>query len=167
MSYVRDTSREAYECIKAEGLLNQLQWSVYAYLYRHGPMTSGEAHNGMYPQHGIVQKVPSQVRARFTELRNMGVFKEVGERACKVTGLKCILWDVTPDLPKEPSDTGAKRIRKALRVLTQQRDTAESILLMMADWWLAGHGCCVHEKNGWQAQIAAIRRRRLEDGGQA
>jgi hypothetical protein len=41
----------------------------------------------------------SQLRARFTELRELGVLNEVGERLCKVSGRMCIVWDVTDALP--------------------------------------------------------------------
>jgi hypothetical protein len=95
MSTVRQTSIDAYNEIKNNGLLKKLHWQVYSHLYHHGPQTSGE----VYQQLGVQQRVPSQLRARFTELREMGVLQEVGERPCGVTGRTCIVWDVTAATP--------------------------------------------------------------------
>lgn len=38
---------------------------------------------------------------RFTEMLEMGVIQEVGERVCSITGRNVILWDVTDQLPKK------------------------------------------------------------------
>lgn len=94
---VRKTSIEAYHKIKDGGLLSERRWQVYACVFEHGPMTSAEAFriiNGYNPIKNITQS-----RARFTELREMGVFAEVGEKICSVTNHKAILWDVTDKLP--------------------------------------------------------------------
>ena len=94
---VRDTSIEAYNKIKENGLLSKRRWQVYDVVYNHGPMTSGEAFKIL--NNGSATKSLTQSRARFTELREMGVFVELGERTCSVTGHAAILWDVTSKLP--------------------------------------------------------------------
>jgi hypothetical protein len=95
----RRTSIEAYERIKREGLLKKAEWEIYDTVYKHGPMTSGDAFliiNGNSPR-----KCLTQSRARFTGLRDKGVLEEVGEGVSKSTGYGGYLWDVTDDLPRK------------------------------------------------------------------
>jgi hypothetical protein len=93
---VRETSAAAYQEIEQRGLLSKARWEVYKAVYFHGPCTSGEAYQ--FIPHGH-RGALSQSRARFTELRDMGVLKEAGERECRVSGHRCIVWDVTSKLP--------------------------------------------------------------------
>jgi hypothetical protein len=97
----RETSIEAYMKIKESGLLSERRWEVYNVVYNNGPLTSAEAFRILNAGRPI--KNITQSRARFTELRDMGVFKEVGEKFCSITGHKVILWDVTSKLPIEIS----------------------------------------------------------------
>jgi hypothetical protein len=90
----RKTSIEAYNQIKANGLLSALQFSIYAKLFDCGPMTQGELWN-TYFQH--MQR--HSVAPRFAELKDRGVVMEVGERPCRVTGVSALVWDVTDRLP--------------------------------------------------------------------
>lgn len=94
---IRSTSREAYNTIKANGLLGKRQWEVYNLLFLHGPCTAMELRK-FFPE-GIVD---SQIRARLNELRKFGVACEVRTRKCTVTGMNVIEWDVTDRLPIEP-----------------------------------------------------------------
>jgi hypothetical protein len=94
---VRQTSMDAYKSIKDNGLLSERRWQVYDVVFKHGPMTSGEAFGHLNA--GVPLRNLTQSRARFTELRECGVFAEVGERDCKVTGHNAIVWDVTDRLP--------------------------------------------------------------------
>jgi len=93
----RNTSIDAYNKIKADGLLSALQMSIYAKLFESGPMTQGEIWL-KYFQH--MQR--HSVAPRFAELKAMGVLTEVGEKPCPVSGINAILWDVTDQLPHEP-----------------------------------------------------------------
>ena len=45
--------------------------------------------------------VISQSRARFTELRELGVIYEVGVKKCSITNRNVIEWDLTDNLPFE------------------------------------------------------------------
>jgi hypothetical protein len=119
---IRRTSIAAYSAIRDSPIIGRIQWRIYAHLYHHGPKTSGEVYRSLRPPH----KTPSQIRARFTELRELGVLREVGERSCRITGRRCILWDVTNNLPKQkkkgprcPSARtaayAAREIRRAMR----------------------------------------------------
>lgn len=93
----RQTSIEAYNTIKENGLLSARRWQVYKTVYENGPITSAEAFQIM--NQGSPMRNITQSRARFTELRDMGVFTEVGKRICSVTGMTVILWDCTKNLP--------------------------------------------------------------------
>lgn len=96
---VRATSIETYRQISESGLLSQRRLEVYKAICKCEPCTSGEAIKYM-SEHGIQHSHIAQSRGRFTELRDLGVIKEVGVRACAVSGRKCIVWEVTGDLPQ-------------------------------------------------------------------
>ena len=94
----RDTSVEAYNKIKSNGLLGKMQFEVYHAVYNFGPCTSAEAY--VHMNKSALTPI-TQSRARFTELRNKGVLKELGMRDCTVTGQHVIVWEVTKELPKK------------------------------------------------------------------
>jgi hypothetical protein len=105
----RKTSIEAYHEIKASGLLSKRRFEVYDALFHYGPMTQMETF--------VKLKHLSQhtVTPRFAELRKMGVIEEVGERACTVTGINVIAWDVTSSLPTQlPKGKTKTKIKKEL-----------------------------------------------------
>lgn len=97
MSTIRTTSIEVYKFLEENGTLSAKRWEVYATVYNNGPMTSAEAIAKINEGKSI--KSLTQSRARFTELRGMGLLKETGERVCKITGYNVIEWDVTDQLP--------------------------------------------------------------------
>lgn len=66
------------------------------------------------------RNVLSQSRARFTELRNLGVIYEKGIKQCSVTGRNAIEWELTNKLPKNkkpPITQKQERINKAITAL--------------------------------------------------
>jgi hypothetical protein len=85
----------AYAEIKNNGLLSRMRWRVYDYLYHHGPLTANEIDAGLM---GPAEVNPSYHK-RLSELENAGTVREVGERACRISGRNCIEWDVTANLP--------------------------------------------------------------------
>ena len=86
------TSIDCYNQIKNEGLLSKRRFECYEALLKNGPCTSGEAMHDRLNGRNVL----SQSRARFTELRDRGVIYEIKpERKCRVSGYKCIVWDVT------------------------------------------------------------------------
>lgn len=95
---VRETSIEAYNTIVANGLLSKRRLEVYKFLYNNGARTQNEV-----ARHYEIYYPGSSARtwgARFSELKNHGVIKEVGVKVDDITGHKGILWDVTANLPK-------------------------------------------------------------------
>jgi hypothetical protein len=100
---VRRTSLETYRAIQADNLLNEQRWMVYRLLYEHGPATSTEL------SQLLAEGAREAPHRRLPELRDCGAAYEVVERPCKVTGRKCIVWDVTADLPDESKLKKPKR----------------------------------------------------------
>lgn len=100
----RETSIEAYQKIQANGLLSKRRWEVYDWIYNNGPCVGNDI-----PIDGG-WKVTSQ-------LKKIGVLKEVGEGISKKTGFKGVLWDVTEKIPekiKSPTlaDLGVKTLEE-------------------------------------------------------
>jgi hypothetical protein len=138
---VRQTSIATYYAIREDGLLSRMRWLVYDCLYQHGPLTAQET----FKQLGL----ESNQSGRFTEMRELGVILEVGERQCAVTGRNVILWDVTAALPSSAERTepprpsrahfraAADELRTVYRFLKQHdRDFSEN-MLRVARWMAA------------------------------
>lgn len=106
----RQTSMQAYAQIENEGLLSQRRLEVYQALFKCGPATSAEVfkHLSDFNRRGII----SQSRARFTELRELGVIDELGTRKCGVTGREAIVWGVNGKLPTERQKPPTKKEKK-------------------------------------------------------
>lgn len=114
---IRQTSIEAYNEIKREGLLGELQFMVYEALFNHGPLTQGELWERCFKNHQRHTIAP-----RFAELFGMGVIKVVRQRPCAVTGRSCLVWDVTDQLPDRK---GLVRVTKDSIIASQRATIAE------------------------------------------
>lgn len=108
----RRTSAMAFQQIKEEGLLSRERWRAYKAVYEIGPCTSAEAFFQMTNTN--TQRI-TQSRARFTELRDMGVLTEVGTRKCSVTGRTAIVWQVTNRLPQKLKAKKVEAMRRRLK----------------------------------------------------
>ena len=114
----RQTSIDCFNQIKSEGLLSKMRLKVYEAILRKAPCTSGEAFATMTTKENQI----SQSRARFTELRELGVIYEVQNRKCSITGMSVIEWDLTDRLPikiKSSNKTKKQRVNDALDSLRQ------------------------------------------------
>lgn len=89
----RDTSKQAYEYIRTNGILDKRHWQTYDYLFRYGPLTPNEVHAKIEENEGHTNK-PS-ITPRFARLERMGIIRELGERICSVTKMTCCYYDVT------------------------------------------------------------------------
>ena len=123
---VRMTSAAAYRQIRDSGLLSKSRMDVYSVIYKHGPLTSAQAYQFLTKQ--TPNKAPNQSRARFTELREMGLIKEIGTTHCPITGHTVILWDVTDGIPKEFEKKKKTKIQKAIQ---KERKECAQIALNM------------------------------------
>lgn len=121
---VRDTSIAAYHQLLATGKLSERRKSVLLTVMEHGPMTSNECFDTMASKGGMRLRFDSNTRARFTELREMGLLAEVGRRVCRVTAQTVILWDINPQVP--PSIPKLERkVSLAERVSSLESKVAE------------------------------------------
>ena len=130
----RQTSIDCYNEIKKEGLLKNRRLEVFEAIYQAAPCTSAEAYmimNKDKPKSNLI----SQSRARFTELRELGVIYEKGIKKCTVTGRNVIEWDLTDKLPiKIKISANQKKDRvnnviNAFRKLYKNKETAS-----IEDW---------------------------------
>ncbi len=97
---MRQTSYEAFKQIESEGLLSKLRFVVYKALYEGGPMTAQETWHYLRDQ--AARRGEARINGitpRFSELFRCGVIEEDGERPCKITKRKCIVWKVNAKLP--------------------------------------------------------------------
>lgn len=92
-------SVDAYEEIIARGLLGRRQLQVYAGLKKHGPCTAGELYQMLKDNRQFDMAANSNIHTRLGELRDKGCAKELGSRACKVTGKKSTIWEITNGVP--------------------------------------------------------------------
>ena len=112
----RQTSIDCYNQIKSEGLLSKMRFKVYESILKKAPCTSAEALSTMLSKNSAI----TSSRARFTELRELGVIYEVRNRKCTITGRTSIEWDLTDRLPinvKKNNKTKKQRINDALNLL--------------------------------------------------
>jgi hypothetical protein len=122
---IRQTSIECYNQIKEEGLLSKRRLEVYEALLSTAPCTSSEAIRNAKTTFGVFG-----VSSRFTELRELGVIYERGEKQCSITGRNVIEWDLTDRLPvniKNPNKTKKQRMDDALnsfRELYKNKNTS-------------------------------------------
>ena len=131
----RQTSIDCYNKIKEQGLLSNMRFKVYEAILKKAPCTSGEAFAIMTTKENQI----SQSRARFTELRELGVIYEKGEKQCTITGRNVIEWDLTDRLPiniKNPNKTKKQRLDAALnslRELYKNKDSTNEDWKIVAD----------------------------------
>ena len=93
---IRDTSIQAYNTIKENGLLSRRRFQVYDTLYKFGPLTQNEAFKEIAKKDTVTQQ---SIGPRFAELLRAGAIQEVGKTLCSITGNLCIKWDVTKKIP--------------------------------------------------------------------
>jgi hypothetical protein len=109
---VRQTSINCYNRIKSEGLLSKRRLEVYEAIYNSAPCTASEIFN--------VKHLKTNQSGRFTELRDLGVIYEKGERRCRVTGRNVIEWDLTDELPTNiKTPTKKDRVNNSLEGLRE------------------------------------------------
>lgn len=96
MRLTRETSKEAYTKIKDSGLLSKRKWQVYDHVFVHGPVIARDVWKKIAPETST-----GSICTRLSELREMGVVKEVGTKVDQATGMTVIEWDVTANLPRK------------------------------------------------------------------
>jgi DNA-directed RNA polymerase subunit RPC12/RpoP len=97
----RATSVEAFYAAIARGTIRtrrlQIWIALQAIQLRTGlAATCGEIFEYLKEEQRVPLRYDSNTATRLTELRDMGLIREVGERPCRVTGQTCITWEVVP-----------------------------------------------------------------------
>lgn len=95
---IRQTSVDAFNAIKAEGLLPELQFIVYEALLKYGPCTANELVWQM-KANGNAIKSRDYFAQRLSELLKKGVAATLPKRPCTVTNRMAMVWVVTNKLP--------------------------------------------------------------------
>ena len=122
----RQTSIDCYNEIKENQLLSKKRFEVFEAILKTAPCTSGEAFATMTTKENQI----SQSRARFTELRELGVIYEKDVRKCRITNRNVIEWDLTGRLPKDVKlsknnkKTRSENALNALRELYKNKNTS-------------------------------------------
>jgi hypothetical protein len=114
----RKTSIDCFNQIKEEGLLSNMRFKIYESILINAPCTSAEVLSTMLSKNSAI----TSSRARFTELRELGVIYEVQNRKCTITGRTSIEWDLTDRLPvnmKKTNKTKKHRTDDALNSLRE------------------------------------------------
>lgn len=147
MSYVRETSLEAYRAIQDNEWVSKKRREVYNVLYHHGPLTGAQI-----SQRSGRSSVSETVRNRLTELRNMGVVKEVDVVPCPITGRNVILWDVTKNMPTKLEVKKAIPLKRQLSDAKEQLEYAKRSLAAIAkgsSQWFKIANLAIQRLNEW------------------
>jgi hypothetical protein len=106
----QNTSINAYNTIKGNGLLGKLQFEVYDVIVHYGPITQGETWSVHFQD-----RQRHDIGPRFAELEKKGVIARIGERACGYTGVDSYIYVATENLPiKLPKAKTKNQIIEAL-----------------------------------------------------
>jgi len=92
----RETSVQAFYNALDAGIIETRRAQVWAGLQSLGVATANEVFEYLKEQRRLGLRYDSNTCARFTELRDLGLIREVGQRPCRVTGQTCITWAVVP-----------------------------------------------------------------------
>lgn len=117
---MRRTSVRAWQAVQE--ILGHLQRSVYKLVYDYGPGTSKEMEQ--YTNLDGPWK-------RLSELRELGLVCEVGERVCRITGQIAIVWDVTDHVLTKAE---VEEYRRKMDVTKRARDTRVTVMKPPADY---------------------------------
>ena len=126
---MRQTSIDCFNQIKEEGLLSKRRLQVYESIYNSAPCTASEVFKE--------KNLKTNQSGRFTELRDLGVIYEKGERTCSITGKNVIEWDLTDRLPvniKNPNKTKKQRVDDALNSLRELYVDSSFNTCLDEDW---------------------------------
>jgi hypothetical protein len=93
----RETSVRAFYDAIAAGVITTRRDQVFAGLAELGSATANETFEHVKTQRREDLRYDSNTRARFTELRDLGLIREVGARPCRITGKTCITWEIVPE----------------------------------------------------------------------
>lgn len=91
-----EISKSIYHQIRGQGLLKNLQFKIYDFIFKHGPSTQTEICDLGFPE-----KRPQSITPRIAELVKMGVVELHTIRKCTITKRKVSAWISTEFLPQK------------------------------------------------------------------
>lgn len=120
---MRQTSIEAYNYVKENGILARFQFQVYETVYLNDGITQNECHRIMEDTYKRRINKPS-VTPNFARLKEMLLIEEIGERDCRVTGRNCLIYSITGNRPfivkkdkPKSKDQQIKELREEIEAL--------------------------------------------------
>ena len=90
----RETSVTAFYNAVDAGIIDTRRAQVWMGLKEIGEGTAGEIFEHLKEARHLGLRYDSNTHARLTELRDLGFIREVGQRACRITGQVCLTWTV-------------------------------------------------------------------------
>ena len=93
----RQTSKEAFDHIRSNGLLNRMELDIYGWLFQHGPAT-----NRQIFKDATLARDLGVISSRTAAMVRKGVLYEVDTVTCSETGRRVLRFDVTDKLPMKP-----------------------------------------------------------------
>tara|TARA_R110002020_G_scaffold297267_6_gene513054 strand:+ start:2447 stop:2857 length:411 start_codon:yes stop_codon:yes gene_type:complete len=93
---MRETSLLTYRQIIADGTITKLKLLVYSAIIHNENLTAAELHQKEFPYKQI-----STIRARITELNDLGVIYSTKARKCKITRRWAHVWESSGNLPNK------------------------------------------------------------------
>lgn len=123
---VQPTSALAFKQAEESGQLNGKRYEVALAFTKFGPGTSAEVLKA-----AKLDKNRNLMRARVTELADVGMLKQIDARKCNVTGRKAIVWSFEPTTPrkntKAPSTTKSELAEYVAKLCTYLESAASVI----------------------------------------
>ena len=95
-----------------------MRFKVYEGILKNAPCTSAEVLSTLLSKNSAI----TSSRARFTELRELGVIYEVQNRKCNITGRTSIEWDLTDRLPVDFKNSNKTKQQKKNDALNSLRE---------------------------------------------
>jgi hypothetical protein len=132
---MRQTSIDCYNQIKEEGLLSKLRLSTHYAMLHSSPCTASELQNYI-DKNGI--KVKHALKL-LSQLRDLGVVYEKGERNCNVTGRVVIEWDLTDKLPIDKKISAQSKKDRVNNALNALRELYKNKNATDSDWKEVAH----------------------------
>jgi hypothetical protein len=92
----RETSVRAFYNAVDTGVIRTRREQVWIALQDLGVATASEVFEHLKVQRHFAIRYDSNTSARMTELRDLGVIREIGTRPCRITKQICITWTIVP-----------------------------------------------------------------------
>lgn len=133
---MRSTSKEAYQAVLKSGMFGHNMLLVYKTLFEFGPLTQTECciHAESLDSANRKADLKQSLSTCFSKLRRYGIVIETGKRKCKITGFKCIEWDVTKFHPEKPKPFKSLKIQIKDLIESDVENEYEASAILQRIW---------------------------------